>query len=117
MDVARRERRRRGLPVLWRFPDDLWELIRVTLPAVELRPSGGRPWIAPRRIVDGVLFKRHVLTDGSGVPLAGGMLERPSTTTLPVTPYSRTSNGAPRSLTRSTMNFAGFVLLAFRPTT
>jgi hypothetical protein len=37
-------------------PDDLWKLIRVTLPAVELRPSGGRPWIAPRRIVDGVLF-------------------------------------------------------------
>jgi len=26
------------LPVLWRIPDDLWELIRVTLPAVELRP-------------------------------------------------------------------------------
>jgi transposase len=44
------------LPVLWRIPDDLWELIRVTLPAVELRPNGGRRWIAPRRIVDGVLF-------------------------------------------------------------
>ena len=54
--MARRGRRRRSLPVLWRIPDDLWELIRVTLPAVELRPSGGRPWIAPRRIVDGVLF-------------------------------------------------------------
>jgi hypothetical protein len=23
------------LPVLWRIPDDLWELIRVTLPAVD----------------------------------------------------------------------------------
>jgi transposase len=56
------------LPVLWRIPDDLWELIRVTLPAVELRPSGGRPWIAPRRIVDGVLFVLRTGCQWKAVP-------------------------------------------------
>jgi len=66
--VARRGRRRRSLPVLWRIPDDLWELIRVTLPAVELRPSGGRPWIAPRRIVDGVLFVLRTGCQWKAVP-------------------------------------------------
>jgi len=68
VDVARRGRRRRSLPVLWRIPDDLWELIRVTLPAVELRPSGGRPWIAPRRIVDGVLFVPRTGCQWKAVP-------------------------------------------------
>lgn len=66
--MARRGRRRRSLPVLWRIPDDLWELIRVTLPAVELRPSGGRPWIAPRRIVDGVLFVLRTGCQWKAVP-------------------------------------------------
>jgi len=56
------------LLVLWRIPDDLWELIRVTLPAVELRPSGGRPWIAPRRIVDGVLFVLRTGCQWKAVP-------------------------------------------------
>jgi hypothetical protein len=31
--------------------------------------------------------------------------------------FTGTSGGAPLSLTKSTRNFAGFVLLAFRPTT
>jgi hypothetical protein len=31
--------------------------------------------------------------------------------------FSGTSTGAPLSLTKNTMNFAGLVLLAFRPTT
>ena len=54
--------------MLWRIPDDLWELIRVTLPTVELRPSGGRPWIAPRRIVDGVLFVLRTGCQWKAVP-------------------------------------------------
>ena len=43
--MARRGRRRRSLPVLWRIPDDLWELIRLTLPAgvaAERRPAVDR---------------------------------------------------------------------------
>ena len=64
----RRGRGRRSLPVLWRVPDDLCELIRVTLPAVELRPSGGRPWIAPRRIVDGALFVLRTGCQWKAVP-------------------------------------------------
>jgi transposase len=47
---------------------DVWELIRVTLPAVELRPSGGQPWIAPRRIVDGVLFVLRTGCQWKAVP-------------------------------------------------
>src|SRR5438876_353758 len=50
-----RGRRGRRRPTIWRIPDELWVLVKATLPAREFLPSGGRPWLPPRQIVDGVL--------------------------------------------------------------
>jgi hypothetical protein len=41
---------------IWRIPDELWVLVKAVLPAREFLPSGGRPWIPPRQILDGVLY-------------------------------------------------------------
>ena len=73
--MVRRGRRRRA-PVVWKIPDDLWERIRGTLPGAELQPSGGRPWIAPRRIVDGVLFVLRTGCQWKAVPREFGSIVR-----------------------------------------
>ena len=46
----------RRLPTIWRIPDDLWLIVQHVLPREELQRSRGRPWIHPRRVLDGVLY-------------------------------------------------------------
>ena len=52
----RRRARPRGAPTVWRVPDELWNRIAMLLPIEEFRPTGGRRWTPPRRILDGVLY-------------------------------------------------------------
>ena len=53
---------------IWKIPDELWTLLQGELPAAEFAPSGGRPWIPPRRIVDGVLFVLRTGCQWKAVP-------------------------------------------------
>jgi putative transposase len=59
---------REVLPTIWRIPDDLWLIVRHVLPREELQRSRGRPWIDPRRIVDGVLFVLRTGCQWKAVP-------------------------------------------------
>src|SRR5262249_8389964 len=57
MAVGRRRRlRRRGAATIWKVPEELWNRIAILFPIEEFRPTGGRPWTPPRRILDGVLY-------------------------------------------------------------
>lgn len=51
----RRRSRQRGTPTIWKVPDALWDRIAILFPIEEFRPTGGRPWAPPRRMLDGVL--------------------------------------------------------------
>ena len=51
-----RGRRARRQATIWQIPDELWVLVKAVLPAREFLPSGGRPWIPPRQVLDGVLY-------------------------------------------------------------
>jgi len=44
-------------------PDDLWALIAPVLPSRPPQPKGGRPWLADRRALCGII---SVLTTGGG---------------------------------------------------
>jgi transposase len=67
MAGGRRAKRRR-VPTVWRVPDDLWNRIAVLLPIEEFRPTGGRQWIPPRRILDGVLYVLRTGCQWKAVP-------------------------------------------------
>jgi len=68
--VAMARRRRR--PTIWRIPDELWVLLKAVIPPHELRPSGGRPWIPARHILDGVLFVLRTGCQWKAVPAVYG---------------------------------------------
>jgi transposase len=53
---------------IWKIPDELWTLLQPELPAEEFVPSGGRPWIPPRQILDGVLFVLRTGCQWKAVP-------------------------------------------------
>ena len=67
-----RGRRGRRRPTIWRIPDELWVLVKATLPTREFLPSGGRPWLPPRQIVDGVLFVLRTGCQWKAVPTTFG---------------------------------------------
>src|SRR2546422_5092381 len=56
------------LPTIWRIPDDLWLIVQYVLPREELQRSRGRPWIAPRCILDGVLYVLRTGCQWKAVP-------------------------------------------------
>ena len=60
--------RQETLPTIWRIPDDLWLIVQHVLPREELQRSRGRPWIAPRCIVDGVLYVLRTGCQWKAVP-------------------------------------------------
>ena len=55
-------------PTIWEIPDDLWLLVQYVMPREELHPSRGRPWIPPRRILDGVLYVLRTGCQWKAVP-------------------------------------------------
>lgn len=70
--MRRRTRGRKRRPTIWRLPDELWVVVQAVLPSEEFQPSGGRPWIAPRRIVDGVLYVLRTGCQWKAVPAEYG---------------------------------------------
>ena len=68
--AARKRRRiqRRGAPTVWEVPDELWKRIAILFPIEEFRPTGGRPWTPPRRILDGVLYVLRTGCQWKAVP-------------------------------------------------
>ena len=60
--------RQETLPTIWRIPDDLWLIVQHVLPREELQRSRGRPWIVPRRILDGVLYVLRTGCQWKAVP-------------------------------------------------
>src|SRR3989442_15673475 len=67
MAVGKRRLRRRGAPI-WKVPDQLWNRIAILLLIEEFRPTGGRPWTPPRRILDGVLYVLRTGCQWKAVP-------------------------------------------------
>ena len=57
-----------ALPTIWQIPEDLWLIVRTVLPPEEFRASRGRPWIAPRRILDGILYVLRTGCQWKAVP-------------------------------------------------
>ena len=55
-------------PTIWEIPDELWLLVQHVLPREELQRSRGRPWIPPRRILDGVLYVLRTGCQWKAVP-------------------------------------------------
>ena len=75
----RRHRRRRAVPTVWKVPDELWNRIAILFPIEEFRPTGGRSWTPPRRILDGVLYVLRTGCQWKAVPReygAGSTLHR-----------------------------------------
>lgn len=70
--AAKRTRRRQRLPTVWRVPDDLWKRIAQLLPIEEFRPTGGRRWIPPRRILDGIVYVLRTGCQWKAVPAEYG---------------------------------------------
>jgi transposase len=68
VEKERRRARPRGAPTVWRVPDDLWNRIAMLLPIEEFRPTGGRRWTPPRRILDGVLYVLRTGCQWQAVP-------------------------------------------------
>ena len=66
--AAGRRRRRRRVPTVWRVPDDMWKRIAVLLPIEEFLPTGGRRWLPPRRVLDGVLYVLRTGCQWKAVP-------------------------------------------------
>src|SRR2546428_9001307 len=60
------------LPTIWRIPDDLWLIVQYVLPREELQRSRGRPWIAPRCILDVVLYVLRTGCQWNAVPRVTG---------------------------------------------
>jgi transposase len=56
------------VPTVWRVPDDLWNRIAVLLPIEEFLPTGGRRWLPPRRVLDGVLYVLRTGCQWKAVP-------------------------------------------------
>ena len=69
MASGRRARRR---ATIWRIPEELWVLVKAVLPAREFLPSGGRPWIPPRQVLDGVLYVLRTGCQWKAVPAVYG---------------------------------------------
>lgn len=53
---------------MWKVPDELWDRIAILFPIEEFRPTGGRPWTPPRRILDGVLYVLRTGCQWKAVP-------------------------------------------------
>src|SRR5262245_54217437 len=70
--AAGRSRRRRRVPTVWRVPDDMWNRIAVLLPIEEFLPTGGRRWLPPRRVLDGVLYVLRTGCQWKAVPRESG---------------------------------------------
>ena len=56
------------IPTIWQMPDDLWLIVQHVLPRDELQPSRGRPWLPPRRVLDGVLYVLRTGCQWKAVP-------------------------------------------------
>jgi transposase len=68
MRRKKRRRRRERQPTIWEISDELWERIAPVLPREEFRPSGGRPWVPPRQILNGVLYVLRTGCQWKAVP-------------------------------------------------
>ena len=64
----RRKAKRRRVPTVWRVPDDMWNRIAILLPIEEFLPTGGRRWLPPRRVLDGVLYVLRTGCQWKAVP-------------------------------------------------
>ena len=63
---------RRRAPTIWQMPDELWLIVQYVLPSEELQRSHGRPWIPPRRILDGVLYVLRTGCQWKAIPKSFG---------------------------------------------
>src|SRR5262249_2746628 len=66
--AERRKGKRRRVPTVWRVPEDMWNRIVVLLPIEEFLPTGGRRWLPPRRVLDGVLYVLRTGCQWKAVP-------------------------------------------------
>jgi len=55
--MARRRRKPRPLPTIWRVPDELWERIEPVLSELDPPARTGRKRIAPRPALDGIIYQ------------------------------------------------------------
>ena len=67
MAVERQQKRPR-VPTVWRVPDEMWNRIAVLFPIDEFLPTGGRRWLPPRRVLDGVLYVLRTGCQWKAVP-------------------------------------------------
>ena len=46
-----------NLPTIWEIPDDLWEQVHPVILEMDPSKATGRKRVAPRRILDGIIFR------------------------------------------------------------
>ena len=66
--AVKRQRKRQRVPTVWRVPDEMWNRIAVLFPIEEFLPTGGRRWLPPRRVLDGVLYVLRTGCQWKAVP-------------------------------------------------
>lgn len=52
----------------WRLPDAMWERMEPLLPKLRNSRKGGRPWVANRRIADGIFYVLRTGCQWKAVP-------------------------------------------------
>jgi len=67
--MARRKRKVKVLPTIWRCPDDLWELIvEPVLAALDPPAKTGRKRIDPRKALDGMIYQLRTGCQWNALP-------------------------------------------------
>lgn len=55
--MAKRTRKVKALPTIWRVPDELWEVMERVIEKMDRRKAKGRPRIDSREALDAIIFR------------------------------------------------------------
>jgi putative transposase len=66
--MARRKRDVDSLPTIWKVPDELWELIKPILDALDPSASTGRPRMNQRDALNGIIYRMRTGVQWNRLP-------------------------------------------------
>jgi len=66
--MAKRRRKRKELPTIWRCPDELWERFAFVLDELDPPAATGRKRIDPRQALDGMIYHARTGCQWHAIP-------------------------------------------------